>query len=345
MVMIGIDPHKRTHTAVAIDRGERVLGERLVRATDTQVPELLAWAKRLDGGERLWAIESAGGLGYLLAQQLLAAGEQVVDIPATLASRVRLLGSGRSEKNDPNDARSVAIAALRASELVPVRVEDHATVLRLLSRRHAELGWAYNKTACRFHALVADLVPGGIGKEVVVSQARSLLDDLDPAGTVALERHAMAVEMLDELERLNTQRKALRRRIAVAVTASGTTLTDVFGIAEIGAAVILGQVGDVTRFPTADRFAAYNGTAPIEWSSGNPKHPTRRLSRRGNRTLNHVIHIAAVTQVRHRHSPGRAFYDRKRAEGTTSRSAIRALKRRISDAIYRHLITDAARQS
>ena len=124
----------------------------------------------------LWAIESAGGLGYLLAQQLLAAGEQVVDIPATLASRVRLLGSGRSEKNDPNDARSVAIAALRATELVPVRVEDHATVLRLLARRHAELGWACNKTACRLHALVAELVPGGIGKELVVSQARSLLE-------------------------------------------------------------------------------------------------------------------------------------------------------------------------
>lgn len=125
MVMIGIDPHKRTHTAVAIDRGESVLGERLVHATGAQVPELLEWAKRLDGGERVWAIESAGGLGYLLAQQLLAAGEQVVDIPATLASGVRLLGTGRSEKNDPNDARSVAIAALRAAELDLSEASDH----------------------------------------------------------------------------------------------------------------------------------------------------------------------------------------------------------------------------
>ena len=223
MVMIGIDPHKRTHTAVAIDSGESVLGERLVHATGSQVPELLEWAKRLDGGDQVWAIESAGGLGYLLAQQLLAAGEQVVDIPATLASRVRLLGSGRSEKNDPNDARSVAIAALRAAELVPVRVEDHATVLRLLSRRHTELGWAYNKTACRLHALVAELVPGGIGQEVVVSQARSLLAEHCPLGAVAIERHTLAVEMVDELERLNTQRKALRRRIVAAVAASGTT--------------------------------------------------------------------------------------------------------------------------
>jgi hypothetical protein len=98
MVMIGIDPHKRTHTAVAIDTAERVLDERLVRATSKQVPELLEWVKRLDGGDRIWAIESVGGLGYLLAQQLLAAGEHVVDIPATLASRVRLLGTGRSTR-------------------------------------------------------------------------------------------------------------------------------------------------------------------------------------------------------------------------------------------------------
>jgi transposase len=344
VLMIGVDPHKATHTAVAIDRSERVLGERLVHSTSAQVPQLLEWAKRLDGGDRVWAIESAGGLGYLLAQQLLAAGEHVVDIPATLASRVRLLGTGRSEKNDPNDARSVAIAALRAAELVPVRVEDHATVLRLLSARHTQLGWAYNKTACRLHAVLAELVPGGMGQELVVSRARSLLDGLDPAGAVAIERHALAVEMLEELERLNTQRGALRKRIAAAVAASGTTLTEIFGIAEVGAAVIIGQVGDVARFKTADRFAAYNGTAPIEWSSANPKRPIHRLSRRGNRTLNHVIHIAAVTQVRHRHSPGRAFYDRKRDEGMTSRAAIRALKRRISDAIYRRLVADAARQ-
>lgn len=346
MVMtIGIDPHKATHTAVAIDRSEEVLGERLVHATGAQVPELLAWAKRLDGGDRVWAIESAGGLGYLLAQQLLAAGEQVVDIPATLASRVRLLGSGRSEKNDPNDARSVAIAALRASELVPVRAEDHATVLRLLAARHTQLGWAYNKTACRLHAVLAGLVPGGMGQELVVSRARSLLAEHEPTGAVATERHAMAVEMLDELERLNTQRRALRKRITTAVAASGTTLTEIFGIGDVGAAVIIGQVGDVARFQTADRFAAYNGTAPIEWSSANPKRPIHRLSRRGNRTLNHVIHIAAVTQVRHPHSPGRPFYDRKRDEGMTSRSAVRALKRRISDAIYRHLVADATRQS
>jgi transposase len=206
MVMIGINPHKSTHTAVAIDDGEQVLGERVVRATAKQVPELLEWAKSLDGGDRVWAIESAGGLGYLLAQQFLAAGETVVDIPATLASRVRLLGTGRSDKNDPNDARSVAIAALRAPELVPVRVEDHASVLRLLARRHTQLAWTYNKTACRLHALAAELVPGGISQEIVVCQARSLLEQHQPTGAVAVERHLLAIDLLDELDRLGTQR-------------------------------------------------------------------------------------------------------------------------------------------
>jgi transposase len=114
MVMIGIDPHKRTHTAVAVDEHETVIGERLVHARIDQVAVLVGWADELGERERVWAVESAGGLGYLLAQQLLAAGEQVVDVPAMLASRVRLLGTGRSDKNDPNDARSVAIAALRA---------------------------------------------------------------------------------------------------------------------------------------------------------------------------------------------------------------------------------------
>ena len=344
MVMIGVDPHKASHTAVAIDNAERVLGERLVRANARQVPELLAWAKQLDGGDRVWAIESAGGLGYLLAQQLLAVGETVVDIPATLASRVRVLGSGRSQKNDPNDARSVAIAALRAPELVPVRVEDHASVLRLLSRRHTQLAWSYNKTACRLHAIVADLVPGGIAKEVVISQARSLLDGVELGNAVERERHVVAVEMLDELERLSTQRNAVRRRIATAVTASSTSLPEIFGVGDVVAATIIGQVGDVTRFPNADRFAAYNGTAPVEWSSGNPNKPTHRLSRRGNRTLNHAIHIAAVTQVRHAHSPGRGYYDRKREQGHTGREAMRSLKRRLSDVIYRHLLTDAAQR-
>lgn len=276
MVMIGVDPHKRSHTAVAVDEREFVVGERLVAARVGQVAELIAWADQLDGAARTWAVESAGRLGYLLSQQLLAAGEEVVDIPATLASRVRLLGTGRSAKNDPNDARSVAIAALRAPALVPVRVEDHATVLRLLARRHSQVAWARNKSVCRLHALVCELVAGGIAKEVVVSQALPLLEDLEPAGAVARERHRLALELLDDITRYDEQRKESNARIRTAVAASGTTLTEIFGIGHVLAATLIGHTGDPFRFANEDKFAAYNGTAPIEWSSGNPKKPTHR---------------------------------------------------------------------
>jgi len=123
------------------------------------------------------------------------------------------------------------------------------------------------------------------------------------------------------------------------VRASGTTLTEVFGVGPVVAATVIGAVRDVARFPDRDHFAAYNGTAPIEVSSGPRK--IHRLSRRGNRRLNHVIHMAAVTQIRHRHSDGRAYYERKLAEGKTPKEALRALKRRVSDAVFARLQADA----
>ncbi len=154
-VMIGVDPHKGSHTAVAIDRDETELSSVTVRATRRQVDEVLRWAAGFE--DRIWAIESAGGLGYLLARQLVAAGEQVLDVPATLAARVRVLGSGRSNKNDSNDALSVAIAALHAPRLARVGGDDHAGVLRLYAKRNQDLGRARNRTACRLHALLAEL--------------------------------------------------------------------------------------------------------------------------------------------------------------------------------------------
>ncbi len=137
-VMIGIDPHKGSHTAVAIDVEEVIVDKLQVSASTAQTAELLGWAARFD--QRRWAVESAQGLGYLLSQQLVAAGEEVVDVPAVLAARVRVLDTQRSQKNDPNDARSVAVAALRAARLHVVRPDDHARVLRLLAKRHRDLG-------------------------------------------------------------------------------------------------------------------------------------------------------------------------------------------------------------
>jgi len=212
-------------------------------------------------------------------------------------------------------------------------------VCRLLAKHHNDLGRWRNKRCCRLHALVGELVPGGIGKEVVVNQARSRLVNIEPDDVAAVERHRQAIALIDEIDRLDTVMRDSRARITAAVEASQTTLREVFGVGPIVACMLIGYSGDPTRFTTASRYAAYTGTAPVELSSGG--RITHRLSRRGNRRLNHAIHIAAIVQIRNRHSPGRRYYERKLAEGKTPREAIRALKRRLSDVVWRHLTADA----
>jgi hypothetical protein len=215
-VMIGVDPHKGSHTATMIDRGQRELRRITVRAGRRQVEQLLEWAEGVT--PRTWTVKCANGLGYLLSQQLVSAGETVLDVPAALAARV--LGTGQSTKTDPNDARSVAIAALHATSLVAVRRADHVTVCRLLAKRHTDLARWRTKQCCRLHALVAELVPGGIDKEVVVNQARSLLEQITPDGAAAVERHRQAVELVADIDHLDAVVKDSRARIS-AVAASG----------------------------------------------------------------------------------------------------------------------------
>jgi hypothetical protein len=152
VVMIGIDPHKGSHTAVAIDAGEVPLGRVRVRACPDQAGQLLAWARAWP--DRTWAVGGATGLGHLLAQQLAAAGERVLDIQPKLAARIRVLEAGNTSKNDPNDARSVAVAALRSRACREVTADDHAAVLRMRSRRHQDLGQSRNQVACRLHAVL-----------------------------------------------------------------------------------------------------------------------------------------------------------------------------------------------
>ena len=166
-VIIGVDPHKASHTAVAIDTNEDQLDLKKVRASRSQVEQLLAWAEPFRA--RLWAIEGADGMGYLLAQQLVASGEHVVNVPATLAARTRVLGSGRSSKTDPNDALSVAVTALRTDGLHQVRPVGHSEVLRVLAKRNTDIGDHRTRVVCRMHALLLELDPGGIAKEINAS--------------------------------------------------------------------------------------------------------------------------------------------------------------------------------
>ena len=338
-VMIGIDPHKGSHAAVAVDESEVALAEVEVEATRSQTRELLAWAGRFE--QRCWAIESANGHGYLLAQQLVAAGEHVVDVPSTQAARVRVLDSKRSQKNDRNDARSVAIVALRQPGLRVVAAEDHVAVLRMLAKRHKQLSSLKTQAAARLHATLAAMIPGGLSKEMVVRQASELLRRIRPATQVESERKRIARQHLTDLRRLETELAASKTRLAAAVEASGTSLTTIYGVGPVVAGLLLGYTGDIGRFPTRHHYATYNGTAPIDASSG--QHTRHRLNPRGNRMLNHALHVIAISQLRYPDTAGRRFYERKLAEGKTKKEAIRSLKRRLSDVVYRHLVADQTR--
>ena len=169
-----------------------------------------------------------------------------------------------------------------------------------------------------------------------------IIEQAAPAGAVGQARRDLAAELLADLRRLDAQLAESKKKLAAVVRASGTSVTGLFGVGPVVAAIVIGDASTVTRFPSRDHFAAWNGTAPVEVSSGGRK--IYRLSRRGNRRVNYAIHIAAVTQIRYKHSPGRAYYDKKIAEGKTPKEALRALKRRISDAIYARLLADARKR-
>ena len=326
---------------MAISAAEEPLDQLRVRASAVQAERLLEWAQAWP--ERAWAVEGAGGIGHLLAQQLLSAGERVLDVAPKLAARVRLLATGNVNKNDPNDARSVAVAALRSAQVRDVRRDDHAAVLKVWSKRYRDLGRARTQVACRLHQVLCELIPGGVPGEITAGQAARFLGSVTPAGAVEAARWELAAELTEDLRGTDARIRETRKKAAAAVAAAGTSLTTLFGVGPVIAAAVIGDVRHVSRFPGRDRFAAYNGTAPIEVSSGGRK--VYRLSRRGNRRLNHAIHMAAVTQIRYRHTKGRAYYDKKLAEGKTPKEALRALKRQISDAIFACLQEDARRAS
>jgi len=335
--IIGIDPHKGSHTAAVIDRDEQLVGELLVQSDRRQRERLLRWAAPFT--PRVWAVEGANGHGALLAQQLVAGGETVIDVPASLSARARLLDSGRKDKTDAHDARSAAIVALRHRNLRAVMLEDHRQILRLLARRHHQLNAARTRAICRLHAVLAEMIEGGLWKNLSAKRASVELRKVRPHDPVGIERKRIAVEFLDEVRRIDLALVELHERIAHAVKAADTSVTEVHGVGPIVACYLIGYSGDVGRFPTAGHYARYNATAPIEASSG--PRVRHRLNPNGNRQLNHAIHIAALGQISH-DTPGRAYYLAKQADGKRRKEAMRCLKRRISDAVYRQLRADIA---
>lgn len=335
MVTIGIDPHKASHTAVALDPSGEMLGELRVVADASMLRRLRKWASSWP--QRVWAIEGAAGLGRLLAHQLVAAGERVVDVPSALAARARVLASGHGRKTDGIDARSVAVVAQHRGDLLAVVADNHTALLRLLSDRRDELTGERRRTINRLHRVLCDMHPGGAPRQLSADRAARLLTSIRPASAVDLQRKAIARHLIADVRRIDRALLENRRRCEQAITASGSTLTEIFGISDVLAAKILGHTGDITRFASADHYASYTGTAPVEASSG--EQTRHRLSRAGNRSLNHALHLAARVQTLHP-GPGRTYYQRKRAEHKTSTEALRSLKRQLAKIVYRQLRHD-----
>jgi transposase len=337
-VSIGVDPHKALVAVAAIDEA---VGELLERASFPQDREglrsLERWARRFP--ERRWAVENAGGLGRHLAVRLAAAGESVVDVPPKLSARVRVLSTGNARKNDGVDALAIALAASRNERLAAVDSEAASEVLRLLSERREDLVAERTRALNRLHGLLRDLLPGGVTGKLSAERAARILQGVRPKGSASARlRRRLASEVLRDVRTLDRKIADLDGRIEAEVEASGTTLTQIFGIGPILAARIIGTVGDVTRFPTKAHFASYAGTAPLEASSGDVVR--HRLSLAGNRKLNYALHMVAVCQARS-DARGGAYYRKKIAEGKSRKEALRCLKRRVSDAVYRSLVADS----
>jgi transposase len=336
-VLIGVDPHKVSLAVAAIDEATGELLERAGFPQDrTGLRRLERWAKRFP--ERRWAVENAGGLGRHLAGRLVAAGESVVDVPPKLSARVRVLSTGNARKNDGVDAFATALAASRNDRLAAVDPEAASEVLRLLSERREDLVAERTRALNRLHGLLRDLLPGGVTGKLSADRAARILRGIPPKGASARLRRRLASEVLRDVRTLDRKIADLNGRIEAGIEASGTTLTEIFGVGPILAATILGTVGSVARFPSKGHFASYSGTAPVEASSGEVVR--HRLSLAGNRHLNYALHMVAVCQARS-DVRGGVYYRKKIAEGKSRKEALRCLKRRISDAVFASLVADS----
>ncbi len=337
-VMIGVDPAKRSHAMAVLDGNENEQAMLQVRNDNDGYREMLRLAKRWK--QRTWAVEGAGGVGVQLAQRLVADGETVVDVPPKLATRAPIFDTGRGRKNDPGDARTVAVVAVRTKGLRQVVLDDERLALRLMSERRRELVQSRTKTVNHLHQLLMELLPAGADQKLTATKTKALLATVRPRHAAGKARRQLAVDFLDDLVILDRKIKDINGRIKTAVEATGTTLTDIKGVGITTAAVVLGEVGDVRRFPSKHHFASYTGTAPIEVSSGEVER--HRLSRAGNRKLNSALHHAAMSH-KHTDPAGIAYYGRKLADGKGKKGALRCMKRRLSDAVFRALVQDQAK--
>lgn len=335
MVTIGIDAHKRSHTVVAVDEQGQQLAETTCGSCSDDHLRLVGWAAKL-ASERVWAVEDCRHLSRRLERDLLGAGERVVRVPPKLMANTRTAARSFG-KSDPIDALAVARAALREPDLPVARLDGKERELRLLVDHREDLVGERTRMISRLRWHLHELDPASEPAPRTLTQLRNLdrlaqrLDDLE--GTVAW----IARDLVDRCRTLTREINRLEQQISTLVWKLAPTLLAICGCGPLTAAKILGETAGIERFKSPDAYARHNGTAPLPvWSSNRQRH---RLSRSGNRQLNAALHRIALTQTRH-HPGAQALITRRRANGDGGLEALRVLKRRLSDVVYRALHTD-----
>jgi transposase len=334
MVTLGTDAHKRSHTVVAADEGGAELGWVTVPATPEGHLQALSWAGQWQ--TRRWAIEDCRQVSRRLEGDLLAAGETVVRVPPKMMAAARRSGRTRG-KSDPIDALATARAALREPDLPVARLDGPAREVKLLvdyrERLVRERTAAQNSLRWRLHELdpTVDPPPASLDRHRTLNQLEKFLEA--QTGLTA----ELARRELTRIRDLTGEVNRLTADIHQRVANMAPSLLELAGCGPLSAAKLIGEAADITRFTSRDAYAAWNGTAPTPvWSANNQRF---RLSRDGNRQTNAALHRIAITQIRV-HPDAKTFIQRRLANGNTKPEAIRALKRRLSDVVYRTMLKD-----
>ena len=337
MVTLGGDCHKRTHTLVAVDENGQQLGIKTVSAVQAGHLEALDWARQWP--QRRWALENCRHLSRRLEADLLLAGELVVQVSPKLMAGTRR-SARESGKSDPIDALAVARAALRESDLPVAQLEGVSRDVKLLLDHRDDLVGERTRDQNRLRWFLHELEPSfevperSLDRKVVLKRVAKVLA---AHHGVAAE---IAVEVLERVCQLTQRINELERQLGALVTDLAPKLLELDGCAALSAAKLIGETAGITRFKTPARFAMHNGSAPIPVWSGNAER--HRLNRGGNRQLNVVLHRIALTQMRVG-GRGHDYIQHRRACGDTTKEAIRALRRRISDEVYRRMWQDSVR--
>jgi transposase len=335
MVVIGVDSHKRTHTVVTVDEAGRKLAERTATTTADGHLELLGWSRTWP--DRTWALEDCRNLTRRLEADLLRAGEAVRRVPTKLMAGARR-SAREPGKSDPIDALSVARAALREPDLPVARLDGSERELRLLVDYRDVLISDRTGHQSRLRWFLVELgIPEPPSRKLAVAVVLAgvdlgLVGRTEPCARIARDLIARISEMTGAID-------ALARQIGELTEALAPSLLALFGCGPLTAAKLVAETAGISRFRSRAAFATHNGTAPIPvWSGNLVRH---RLNRGGNRQLNSALHRIAITQLR---CPGlgQAYVAKRLAAGDTKTEAIRALRRRLSDEVFRRLQADEA---